>query len=328
MAGERADAAPGGRRPKIGLALGSGVARGWCHIGVLRAFESLGLKPDIIVGTSVGAVVGGCYAAGALDALEAFARGLTRRRLLAMLDLTFSGGLLGGAKLRDALDAALGDTLIERLPIPFAAVAAELRTGHEVWLRRGLLSEAMVASYAMPGVFEPAHLDGRFLVDGALVNPIPVSVCRALGADIVIAVSLVSDQMFRGAVIGDRRFEDEAVDSLGQPEGASSSWLPDALSPRAFLNRYLRRGRGAAPGIASVMVDSFSIIHDRIARSRLAGDPPDMLITARLETFGLFEFHRADELIAIGQETARRWTPDLAELIGALATDESRPPRT
>lgn len=310
-------AANGGKRPRIGLALGSGVARGWCHIGILRAFAEAGLKPDVIAGTSIGAVVGGCYAAGKLDDLEEFARSLTKRRLLAMLDLTFSGGILGGARLREKLETTLGDQTVESLPCAFAAVATELSSGHEIWLRRGSLSHAVIASYAMPGLFEPARVDGRILVDGALVNPIPVSVCRALGADIVIAVGLVSDSMFRGTVIGDRRLEEEAVATLAATAAEQpASWMQGALSPRAFLSRYMRRGRGDMPGIASVMVDSFAIIHDRIARSRLAGDPPDILINARLDQFGLFEFHRAAELIAIGADTAKRWLPEINDLVG------------
>ncbi len=317
MAGEPLRAA---RRPKIGFALGSGVARGWCHIGILKAFAQAGLKPDVIAGTSVGAVVGGCYAAGKLDELEHFARALTPRRMLAMLDITFSGGLLGGARLREKLNETLGDLSVETLPCAFAAVATELGSGHEIWLRRGSLSRAVVASYAMPGLFEPVRVDGRILVDGALVNPIPVSVCRALGADIVIAIGLVSDSMFRGTVIGDRSQEDQGLAGLAEAveEAQPNSWLPGALSPRAFLSRYLRRGRGDMPGIASVMVDAFAIIHDRIARSRLAGDPPDIFINARLDQFGLFEFHRAAELIAIGEETARRWLPDIRALVGAV----------
>ncbi len=307
-----------GKRPRIGLALGSGVARGWCHIGILRAFSEAGLKPDVIAGTSIGAVVGGCYAAGKLDDLEEFARGLTKRRLLSMLDLTFSGGILGGARLREKLEATLGGHTVESLPIAFAAVATELSSGHEIWLRRGSLSHAVIASYAMPGLFEPARVDGRILVDGALVNPIPVSVCRALGADIVIAIGLVSDSMFRGTVMADRRVEEDAVATLAEEaEAQPASWAPGGLSPRAFLSRYMRRGRGDAPGIASVMVDSFAIIHDRIARSRLAGDPPDILINARLDQFGLFEFHRAAELIAIGSDTAKRWLPEINDLVGA-----------
>src|SRR6202162_1266384 len=185
---------PERNRPKIGLALGGGAARGWAHIGVLRALDELGLKPDIIAGTSIGAVVGGCYAADALDSVEAFARDLTRRRVFGLLDLNFAGsGLIAGNRLRKLLLGRLRRRRIEELAPRFVCVATELGTGHEIWMSRGRLVEAMRASYALPGIFQPVNVAGRWLVDGALVNPVPVSAARALGAEIVIAVSLSSD---------------------------------------------------------------------------------------------------------------------------------------
>ena len=319
-------AATAARRPKIGLALGAGAARGWCHIGILRELEAAGFKPDIIAGTSVGALVGGCYVAGELDELEIFARSLTRRRVVSLLDLSFSGGgLFSGARLRERLDKALAGKTIESLPVSFAAVATEISSGHEIWLRSGPLSRALAASYALPGLLEPSQIDGRWLFDGALVNPIPVSVCRAMGADIVVAISLVSDSMFRGTVIGDRNVGDETttaladkVDHLAQEEGVRG-WFSNVASPSAMLKRHLRRGPDNTPGVASVMLDAFSISQDRIARSRLAGDPPDVLINARLDQFGLFDFHRADDMIAIGRDLARRRLPDILEHVSGVA---------
>ena len=309
-------ASPGPRRPKIGLALGAGAARGWCHIGILQEFEAAGLRPDIIAGTSIGALVGGCYAAGQLEAVERFSLSLSRRRVLSLLDLSFSGGgLFSGARLREKLEAALVGKTVEGLPIPFAAVATEISTGHEIWVRSGPLARALNASYALPGLLEPLNVDGRWLFDGALVNPIPVSVCRAMGADIVIAVNVVSDSMFRGTVIGDRNVGDETTDALAQKveDVAGRSWLGGVASPTALIKRRLRRSAHDGPGVASVMLDAFSITQDRIARSRLAGDPPDVLINTRLEKFGLFDFHRAAEMIEIGRETARRRLPDILE---------------
>ena len=309
-------ASPGPRRPKIGLALGAGAARGWCHIGILQEFEAAGLRPDIIAGTSIGALVGGCYAAGQLEAVERFSLSLSRRRVLSLLDLSFSGGgLFSGARLREKLEAALVGKIVEGLPIPFAAVATEISTGHEIWLRSGPLARALNASYALPGLLEPLNVDGRWLFDGALVNPIPVSVCRAMGADIVIAVNVVSDSMFRGTVIGDRNVGDETTDVLARKveDVAGRSWLGGVASPTALIKRRLRRSAHDGPGVASVMLDAFSITQDRIARSRLAGDPPDVLINTRLEKFGLFDFHRAAEMIEIGRETARRRLPDILE---------------
>ena len=308
-------------RPKIGLALGAGAARGWSHIGVIRELEANNIRPDIVVGTSIGAVVGGCYAAGKLDEVEAFATSLTRRRIVGLLDLSFWGaGIFAGSRIRERLDAELAGFDVSDLPIPFAAVATEIGTGHEVWLRKGSLTKAINASYALPGILEPVFIDNRWLFDGALVNPIPVSVCRALGADIVIAVSLVSDSMFRGTVVGDRYAGDQAVDVIaekieGEPTG---SWWLGGKPAAGFLKRRFGRTPNGAPGIATIMMDAFTITQDRIARSRLAGDPPDVMVHARLESIGLFDFHRARELIDLGREAARRRLPDINEYIDGL----------
>src|SRR3990172_9243161 len=186
---------------KIGLGLGGGAARGWAHIGVLRALLKAGIKPDISAGTSIGAVVGGCYVAGHLDELEDFARELTRRRVLGLLDFNLAGtGLITGQRLCERLEKHLGHCKIEDLERRFTAVATEIGTGHEVWLSRGKLVEAVRASYALPGVFRPVKIDNRWLFDGALVNPIPISVCRALGARYVIALNLNIDISSRGTI--------------------------------------------------------------------------------------------------------------------------------
>src|ERR1700691_666761 len=182
------------RRPVIGLALGGGAARGFAHIGIVRTLISHGIVPDVVVGTSIGAVVGGAYAAGHLDQLEAWARSLQPRNILGYLDIRLNGsGLIGGDKLAMQLEAALGQTLIEELPLKFATVATEVRTGHEIWLTHGRIVDAMRASYALPGIFAPVLVGDRWLVDGALVNPVPVSAARAFGAEIVIAANLSSD---------------------------------------------------------------------------------------------------------------------------------------
>src|ERR1700709_670362 len=182
------------RRPVIGLALGGGAARGFAHIGILRTLIAHGIVPNVVVGTSIGAVVGGAYAAGHLDTLEAWARTLQPRNILGYLDIRLNGsGLIGGDKLASQLEASIGPTLIEDLPLKFASVATEVRTGHEIWLTHGRMVDAMRASYALPGIFSPVLVGDRWLVDGALVNPVPVSAARALGAEIVIAANLSSD---------------------------------------------------------------------------------------------------------------------------------------
>lgn len=306
------------KRPRLGIALGAGAARGWAHIGIIRELEANGIRPDIIVGTSIGAVVGGCYAAGKLGAVEDFALSLTKRRIVSLLDLSFSGtSIFTGARLRQTLEVALAGIEIESLDTEFAAVATEIGSGHEVWLRQGPLAKAISASYALPGILEPVHFGNRWLFDGALVNPIPVSVCRALGADIVIAVSLVSDTMFRGTVIGDRHAGDQAVEVLAEKleqEPAGSWWL-GAAPTRNFLRRRFGRAPNGAPGLATIMLDAFTITQDRIARSRLAGDPPDVMMNTRLESVGLFEFHKARELIELGREAARRRLADIREYV-------------
>src|SRR5262245_45755274 len=210
---------------RIGLALGAGCARGWAHIGVLRALNEAGIHPDIVVGTSLGAVVGGCYAAGELDAVENFARDLTRRKVLGFLDFNFSGsGLITGQRLCNVLDERMKDANIEQLSRRFVAVATEIGTGHEVWLSRGRLVDAMRASYALPGIFRPVAIDGRWLFDGALVNPIPVSVCRALGARYVIAVNVNSDFCGRGTVVPHNETVQPLTETQPEP-GARSEGL-------------------------------------------------------------------------------------------------------
>jgi NTE family protein len=283
---------------KIGLALGAGAARGWTHIGVLRALTEAGIHPDIVVGTSVGAVVGGCYVAGELDALEGFARDLTRRKVLGFLDFNFSGsGLIHGQRLREALEDRLKQFTIESLARRFVAVAAEIGTGHEVWLTRGHLANAIRASYAMPGIFKPVSIEGRWLFDGALVNPIPVSVCRALGARYVIAVN-VNTEGGHGTVITD--LDALPVAALPPPED-NGLLARNGRAVKKLLQRQLFGRVENGPGISTIMMQAFNIVQDRIARSRLAGDPPDAMIAPPLPPTGLFDFHRAEEMIECGK---------------------------
>lgn len=303
---------------KIGLALGGGAARGWAHIGVIKALTAAGLKPDIIAGTSIGAVVGGCQAAGHLGDLEAFARELTPRRIFGYLDFNLAGnGLIGGQRLCDRLERHLGDRRIEYLDTRFTAVATEIGTGHEHWLSRGPLVQAVRASYALPGIFKPVHINGRWMFDGALVNPIPVSVCRALGARYVIAVNLNFDILGRGAVLptSDADYGDDydADVSVGQPAIAEKTGV------KALLQRQIFGRSDGAPGISTVMVDAFNIVQDRIARSRLAGDPPDAMISPSLGDIGLFDFHRAKDSIARGAEAADRQLFDIVREIETRA---------
>lgn len=303
-------------KPRIGIALGGGAARGWAHIGVLQALSEAGLEPDIVVGTSIGSVVGGCYVAGQLDELERFANSLTKRRVFGFLDFNFSGsGLISGQKLSDQLNAHLETTEIEHLPKRFVAVATELKTGHEIWLSKGPLVPAMHASYALPGIFRPVQLNSRWLIDGALVNPIPVSVCRALGARVVIAVNLNWDFFGRGSVVPNQ-------DAFGEASPPKEETIPPPGNGHAAQNLLRRQffGQGGdAPGISSVMMDAFNIIQDRIARSRLAGDPPDIMVMPNLSGMSMFDFHLAEPAIASGYEATQKILPDLQRTVGVLA---------
>ncbi len=302
---------------RIGLALGGGAARGWSHIGVMRVLERAGIVPDVIAGSSIGAVVGGCYATGKLDELEAFCRSLTKRRVMGLLDFHISGsGLIAGERLRRLLERDLFDRRIEELPMRFAAIATELGTGHEIWITRGPLIEALRASYALPGVFDPVKLGGRWLMDGAIVNPIPITTARALGADLVICVNLNGDIRIRGTVIQSHSAErDEGT----PPEPAEERRGWGLFLSSSARGRNNGRRHPDAPGIASVMVDAFNITQDRISRSRLAGDPPDAMISPKLSKIGLFEFHRAEECIELGRQAAERALPDIQELIRDVA---------
>ncbi len=301
---------------KIGLALGGGSARGWAHIGVLRALNAEGIYPDIIAGTSIGAVVGGCYVAGELGALEQFARELTRRKVLGFLDFNFTGsGLINGQRLCDILDRQLKGIAIEAMEKRFVAVATEIGTGHEIWLSSGRLVDAMRASYALPGIFRPVAINGRWLFDGALVNPIPVSVCRALGARYVIAVSLSADSCGHGTVVPHPEASDPAEPIPGQPELGLIQRNGRAV--KKLLQRQVFGRTDNGPGISRVMMEAFNIVQDRIARSRLAGDPPDVIIQPRLPAFGLFDFHRADALIECGIAATRREIEDIKLEIAA-----------
>src|SRR6187397_1192159 len=208
------------RRPVIGLALGGGAARGFAHIGIVRTLVAHGIIPNVVVGTSIGAVVGGAYASGHLDTLETWARSLQPRNILSYLDIRLNGsGLIGGTKLATELEAAMGQSLIEDLPVKFATVATEVRTGHEIWLTHGPIVDAMRASYALPGIFSPVLVGDRWLVDGALVNPVPVSAARALGAEIVIAANLSSDVFAHSTTIY----------SHGPSADVSVSVMPEAV---------------------------------------------------------------------------------------------------
>ena len=308
-------------QPSIGLVLGSGAARGFAHIGVVRALQARGITPSVIVGTSMGALVGGCYATNQLDTLKSWARSLTLRRVLGYLDVRLGGsGLINGGRLANRLEESLGTTSIEDLPVQFAAIATEVGTGHEVWLTRGSLSLALRASYALPGIFPPVHLGGRWLVDGALVNPVPVSAARALGARVVIAVNLDADRFGRGATIASHGADPGDGDHLHLTAKGRNGFL--GLRGVFGAERALKRQIIASktrPSFSTVMIESFNIMQDRLTRMRLAGDPPDVHITPRIGHVGFLDFHRAAEAIEVGQAATEKALDSISELIADLS---------
>ncbi len=297
-------------RRRIGLALGGGVARGFAHIGAIRALQRHGIEPGIVAGTSIGAVVGACYLAGKMDELEKWGRSLGRLKLLSYLDFKVkSAGLIGGHRLERLMRADLGDGKIEDLPLPFIAVATDLITGHEVWMRNGDIVNACTASFSLPGIFPPVERNGRFLIDGALVNPVPVSVCQALGARMTIGIDLSADMIGKASLNKDKVPRITGYDMFDEavvPQKQQKQVKKSALTRRLF-----RRDDDEQPSLFGVMVSSLSIIQDRITRSRLAGDPPDIHVRPHVGHIGLMEFDRVDELIAAGEASIERILPDI-----------------
>lgn len=291
-------------RPRVGLALGSGSARGWAHIGVIHALEEAGVRPDIVCGTSIGALVGAAYAAGELERLESWVLGLRLADVVGFADITLSAGLLKGDRLMQFFHRNLEDRPIEQLQIPFAAVATALRTGAEVWLRNGSALDAVRASIALPGIFTPVRREGSLLVDGGLANPVPVSLARAMGADIVIAVDLGSD------ILG-RRFR-----TVTEPDtpGSQPQWMRKLRDYLAALTSEESSEQPPMPSMMGVLSTSMDIVQVRIARSRLAGEPPDILVAPRLAHLSLFDFHSAKEAIEEGRRAVERVAHSLALL--------------
>jgi NTE family protein len=302
------------RTPRIGIALGSGSARGWAHVGVLRALAREGIEPQIISGCSIGAFVGAVAAAGDLEKLGSWVETLGWQDVVGLMDMGLRGGLIKGDKLIGFFERNFVDRDFTALLHTFGCVATDLQSGHEVWLREGSVSTAVRASIALPGLLAPTWYDGRLLVDGALVNPVPVSLARAMGADIVIAVDLNSDVV--GAAWRNHHKDGKAE----PPVDAPVAWH------RKLLSRF---GRGGAPDAAgepaeaeslpsmlTVMQSSIAIMSVRIARSRLAGEPADVLISPRLAQLGLMDYHRGAEAIAEGEAAVELALPAIRRALG------------
>jgi NTE family protein len=305
-------------RPRIGLALGSGSARGWSHIGVIDALAEAGVEPDIVCGTSIGSLVGAAYVAGQLTPLRQWAMAATWREIVGLMDVRLSGGGLIDGKQIVAFLQQLGIAgAVENYPKKYAAVATDLTTGREIWLQSGPIHQAVRASIALPGIISPARIDDHWLVDGGLANPVPVSVCRALGADVIIAVNL------NGDLVG-RRFDSAAERSPAtMPPPMPNEHLdrllqqlPEALRAQAaqMIPRLSPRGR-PTPGYFDVIANSINIMQDQITRTRLAGEPPHVMLVPRLRDIGLLEFNRAREAIAEGRACVEHALPLLRRYI-------------
>ena len=296
-------------RPRLGLALGSGSARGWAHIGILRGLEARGFSPDVITGASVGALVGAAFAVGRLADLEHWVCTLTQRDVWRLVDTTFrGGGVMTGNRLMEAIAAHVGDAPIETLPIRFGAVATDLYTGEEIWLRDGPFMTAVRASSGLPGLFSPTWHEGRWLIDGGVVNPVPVSLCRALGAEVVIAVDLsrsVTRAAMRAAQQSDGNHAppDQPGSKADDPREASTEGTAILQKWSGLVDGLVEtfRSKRSEPGLFEVMTSAVNIMQDRITRSRLAIDPADLVLRPDLSDFQLMDFHRAREAIDIGR---------------------------
>lgn len=294
------------RRQRVGLALGSGAARGWAHVGVIRALEQAGIRPDLVCGTSVGSLVAAAYAAGELDRFEQWLLGMGLKDVVGFMDVSLGGGLLKGERLMEFLRRNFVDHPIEELAMPFAAVATALHNGAEVWLRNGSTVEAVRASIALPGLFTPALREGITLVDGGLVNPVPVSLARAMGADIVIAVDLSADRLGRRLTANARA---EAPDSL------VAEWIRKLQENLGGLIPALSSNADKPPSMYDVLFSSIDIMQVRIARSRMAGEPPDAIVSPRLAHLHLLDFHRAREAIDEGKRAVEKVLHNLRALV-------------
>jgi len=310
------------KKLKIGLALGSGSARGWAHIGVIRALEEMGIYPEIITGCSIGSVVGAAYASDHLDVLESWATGLSWQDILAYMDFSLlEGGFIRGDKLMAFAHQHVGKLDIQSLPLTFATVATELSSGREIWLREGNLLDSLRASIALPGLFAPVKLNGRWLVDGGLVDPVPISLCRAMGADVVIAVNLNGDLVGKHLNRKNQEVGKQNSDTISDEDvwARITNQISNSFSEKkeALLSSLLGQNKDA-PGMFDVLASSINIMQDKITRSRMAGDPAEIMLTPRLSSLGLMEFDQAAVAIEEGRACVEIMRPALDQMLSEL----------
>lgn len=305
------------KRPqgKIGLALGGGAARGWAHIGVLKALAEAGIRVDCIAGTSIGAVVGAVYASGGIAELEEVVLQFDWRQIAYFLDVVWPvSGLIDGSKVSSFIRSHLKEMTLEELPIPFCAVSTDLGSGEEVVLREGDIIEAVRASISVPGVFTPVKKNGKILVDGGLVNPVPVSVVKAMGAEYVIAVDLNHGQVCRGKRKEALAPRPNAEVSKIEPKGLTEKLkrMMEDLNKKissfdfpALHQRERQANEDPMPSIFEVLTTSINIMEAQITTTRLQADPPDLLIQPSLSGVKFLEFNRGKETIAEGYLAAK-----------------------
>lgn len=301
-----------GDGPVIGLALGSGAARGWAHLGVLRALAREGIEPEVVCGCSIGAFVGAAMASGDLEKLTEWAESLKWQDVVSLLDVSLKGGLIKGQRLIQFFERNFVDRDFSELDRRFACVATELETGREIWLREGSVARAVRASIALPGLLTPVVRDNRLLVDGGLVNPVPVSLCRVLGAELVIAVDLGSDMIGKSL----RQAESDVESSIGWTERLLGRFGLVGNGAAGFRPNGQELDEANLPSLITVLTTSINIMQVRIARSRLAGEPADVLISPRMGHLGPMDFHRAREAIAEGEAAVARMLPALRYMLG------------
>jgi len=312
---------------KIGLALGSGAARGWAHIGVIRALQKYDIQPDVVCGCSIGAVVGAAYAAGSLDRLEAWVTSLTRLEMAKYAELSFRSGLIDKARLNEGFvqNICANDSNIEDFDKAYGAVATDLHSGREVWFTNGNALTSIWASMALPGLFAPVFFEEKWLVDGGLVNPVPISMCRSLGADVVIAVDLNADIIgkHRRGILESSHIEEVKKQPLDindkrdadTPFGSLRNTFFDYSAQ--FFPNLQKEQAPQAPGMFETIAGAVNIMQDRVGRSRMAGDPPDVLISPRLAHISLLELYRAEEAIQAGYDLTLQKLDQIRQAISA-----------
>jgi NTE family protein len=312
--------------PRIGLALGSGASRGWSHIGVIKALLEAGIEPDVVCGTSVGAMVGGAYLAGNLEKLEKWVLGASRSDVLRFFSFRLANSaFVDIERLNWFLHSfvAAEDVLIEQLGKPYAAVCTDLDSGREVLLREGRLADSVRASMAMPGLFPAERNHQRWLVDGGLVNPLPVTACRTLGADIVIGVNLNSD------ILSKHHARTQATAT--EPDDSIFGTLQKQAREYSNLIFVKNDESEKTPGFFSTISNTINIFQDQITRSRLEADPADVLIEPKVGDIGMFEFQRAADAIMEGEACVRRAMIDILRHTSPLNVttlmDQSHPLR-